>query len=216
MRVSTLATTVLLAAFAPPVARADRGALTLELSPALTWWPSMGPAVGSGPGVNGTTAGGLVGVRYALRNDLELTVGGFYEVAADFTNPGTKVGTDAGPLTGTLTARTSRWGALLGARWVHGLVWRWFVGGELGWAQQSFTRLDLINVSDPANPHSFGLGLTARTRGALILSPLAGIEWQFADHWCVAIVPRVQVMLGGTGSVAVVLPASVGYSWYGF
>jgi len=216
MRVRALATAVLAAAFAPAVARADRGALTLELSPALTWWPSMGPAVGRGPGVNGTTAGGLASVRYALRNDLELTVSGFYEAAADFTNPGTSVGTDAGPLTGTLTARTSRWGALLGARWVHGLVWRWFVGGELGWAQQSFSRLDLINVSDPANPDSFGLGLADRTRGALILSPLAGVEWQFADHWTVAVTPRVQVMVGGAGTVAVVLPVSVGYSWYGF
>jgi hypothetical protein len=94
-----------------------------------------------------------------LRNDLELTVAAFYEAPADFTNPGTTVDTAAGPLTGTLTARTSRWGALLGARWVHGLVWRWFVGAEIGWSRQSFTELDLIDVSDPSNPQSFGLGL---------------------------------------------------------
>jgi len=94
-------------------------------------------------------------------------------------------------------------------------VWRWFVGGELGWAQQSFTRLDLVNVSDPSNPQSYGLGLADRSRGAFVLSPLAGVEWQFADHWSVAIAPRVQVMLGGVGQVAVVLPVSVGYSWYG-
>lgn len=94
-------------------------------------------------------------------------------------------------------------------------MWRWFVGGELGWAQQSFTRLDLVNVSDPSNPQSYGLGLADRSRGAFVLSPLAGVEWQFADHRSVAIAPRVQVMLGGVGQVAVVLPVSVGYSWYG-
>lgn len=94
-------------------------------------------------------------------------------------------------------------------------MWRWFVGGEIGWAQQSFTKLDLINVSDPANPHSYGLGLADRTRASFVLSPLAGVEWQLADHWNVAVTPRVQVMLGGVGRVAVVLPLSVGYSWYG-
>lgn len=216
MRARSLAFAVVLVAFAPIAARADHGALTLELSPALTWWPSMGPSVGSGPGVSGTTAGGLVGVRYALRNDIELTASGFYEVPATFTNPGTTVTTDSGPFTGTLTATTSRWGALFGARWVHGLVWRWFVGGEVGWAQQSFAKLDLINVSDPANPHSYGLGLADQTRTAFVFSPLAGVEWQFADRWSVSFTPRVQVMLGGVGSVAIVLPVSVGYSWYGF
>jgi hypothetical protein len=213
---ASLALATVLAAFAPGGALADRGALTLELSPALTWWPSMGPSVGSGDGVSGTTAGGLVGVRYALRNDLDLTAAGFYEAPADFTNPGTTVDTAAGPLTGTLTARTSRWGALVGARWVHGLVWRWFVGAEIGWSQQSFTELDLIDVSDPSNPQSFGLGLADRSQGAFVLSPLAGVEWQFADHWSVAIAPRVQVMLDGVGRVGVVLPVSVGYSWYGW
>jgi hypothetical protein len=214
MRVQSLVAAAVLVAV-PAGARADRGALTLELSPARTWWPRMGSSVGSGSGVNGTTAGGLLGIRYALRHDLELTVSGFYEAPADFTNPNTTSGTDAGPLTGTLTARASRWGALLGGRWVHGLVWRWFVGGELGWAQQTFTKLDLVNVSDPSNPQSYGLGLADRSRGALIISPLAGVEWQFVDHWSVAVTPRVQVMLGGVGRVAVVVPVSVGYSWYG-
>ena len=214
MRLRSLAVAILLAA-SPGAALADRGALTLELSPALTWWPAWGPAVGSGSGVRGMTGGGLVGLRYALRHDLELTASGFYEVSADFTNPGTTVSTDAGPLTGTSKATVSRWGALVGARWVHGLVWRWFVGGEVGWSQQSLSKLDLIDVSDPANPSSYGLGLADRSRGALVLSPLAGIEWQFADRWSVAVTPRVQVMLGGVGSVAVVLPVSVGYSWYG-
>ena len=214
MRALSLAAAIVLGAV-PGAARADRGALTLELSPALTWWPAWGPAVGSGSGMSGTTAGGLVGFRYALRHDLELTASGFYEASAAFMNPGTMVGTDAGPLTGTSRATVSRWGGLVGARWVHGLVWRWFVGGEIGWAHQPLTKLDLFNVSDPSNPQSFGLGLGDRSRGALVLSPLAGVEWQFTDHWSIAVTPRVQVLLGGVGRVAVVAPVSVGYSWYG-
>jgi hypothetical protein len=124
----------------PVVTFADRGALTVEAAPALTWWPSWGPPVGTGTGVNGWTAGGLVGVRYALRNELELTLTGFYEAPATFTNPGTTVDSGPVPLTGTARASVSRWGALAGARWVQGLVWRWFLGAEVGYAQQSLSR----------------------------------------------------------------------------
>lgn len=216
MRVTILAVAAVLTGLLPGAARADRGALTLDLSPALTWWPSMGPAVGNGSGVNGATVGGLVSVRYALRNNLELTASGFYEAPADFTNPGTTVGTEAGPLTGTLTARTSRWGALMGARWVHGFTWRWFAGGEIGWSRQSFSELDLIDVSAPSGPRSYGLGLADRSEGAFVVAPLAGIEWQFADHWSVTVAPRVQVMLGGVGRVGITLPVSVAYHWYGW
>jgi hypothetical protein len=171
--------------------------------------------VGTGTGVNGWTAGGLVGVRYALRNELELTLTGFYEAPATFTNPGTTVDSGPVPLTGTARASVSRWGALAGARWVQGIVWRWFLGAEVGYAQQSLSGLDLIDVSDPANPHSFGLSLPNRSEGAFVVSPLAGIEWQFADHWSAAFTPRLQVMFGGVSRVAVVLPLSIAYSWYG-
>lgn len=197
------------------VARADQGALTLELGPALTWWPGMGPAVGSGRGVNGTSGGGMIGVRYGLRQGLDLTAAGFYEVPTRFTNPGTAINSGGAPASGTFTAETSRWGVLLGARWIHGLALRWFVGGEVGWSRQTFTRLDLVNVSDPTNPHTFGLGLADRGKSALLLSPLAGVEWQFAGRWSVAFTPRVQVLVGGVGKVGVLLPVSVGYGWYG-
>jgi opacity protein-like surface antigen len=210
-----LAAMLLASVVLPAPASADRGALTLEAGPALTWWPSMPPAVGSGAGINGSAAGGVVGVRYGLRNNLELTASGFYEAHARYTHPGVTVETDAGAFTGTLSSETSRWGLLAGARYVTGLALRFYVGAEVGWSQQSYTKLDLINVSDPSNPHSFGLGLTDRTRGALVVAPLAGVEWQVTDRWSVSCTPKVQVMLGDVGRVAVVLPLTVGYSWYG-
>ena len=214
MRVRTLVAAAVLATL-PVVTLADRGAITVEAAPALTWWPARDPPVGSGTGVSGWTAGGLVGVRYALRNELELTLTGFYEAPATFTNPGTTVDQGTIPLTGTSRATVSRWGALAGARFVQGLVWRWFVGAEVGYAQQNLSGLDLIDVSNPSNPRSFGLSLPNRSEGAFVLSPLAGIEWQFADHWSAAFTPRLQVMFGGVSRVAVVLPLSIGYSWYG-
>jgi hypothetical protein len=214
MRRADFAIALVLAA-APAIAVADRGAITVELGPALTWWPSMGPAAGSGSGVNGSSGGGVLGIRYGLRQDIELTASGFYESPARFTNPGTTIDSGGAPATGTFTAKTSRWGVLLGARWMRGLRLRWFVGGEVGLSRQTFTGLDLINVSDPSNPHSFGLGLGDRSKSALLLSPLAGVEWQLADRWSVSFTPRVQVLVGGVGTVGVVLPVSVGYSWFG-
>jgi hypothetical protein len=157
----------------------------------------------------------VVGLRYGLRNDLELTASGFYEAEAGYTHPGATVSTGAGGFTGTLSSRTSRWGVLAGARYVTGLVLRIHVGAEIGWAQQSYTKLDLIDVSDPSNPHTFGLGLANRSKGAMVIAPLAGVEWQFTDRWSVSFTPRVQVMIGGVGRVAVVLPVSLGWSWYG-
>ena len=215
MRAGSIAIVAASVALLPGAARGDRGALTLDVGPALTWWPSMPPSLGTGSGVGGTSGGGLVGVRYAPRDDLEVTLSGFYEAQADFTNTATTLRTDAGPFTGTFTSRLGRWGVLGGARLVRGLVWRWFVGGEVGWALQDVTRQDLVNVSDPANPHSFGLGLQDRSRGALVVSPLAGVEWQVTDHWSAAFTSRIQALVGGTGRAGVVLALGVGYSWYG-
>jgi hypothetical protein len=174
----------------------------------------MQPALGSGSGVSGTAAGALVGIRYGLRNDLELTASGFYEVPADYAHTEVTLDTDVGALGGSLKSTTSRWGALVGARYVRGLVFRVHFGAEIGWTQQTFTKLDLVNVSDRSHPHSYGLGLPDESQGAVVIAPLAGIEWQFTDHWSVSFTPRAQLMLGGVGTVAVVLPFSAGYSWY--
>lgn len=207
---------LLLTTAIPAGARADRGALTLEAGPNLTWWPRMPPAVGSGRGVAGSAGGGQLALRYGLRNDLDLSVSGFYDAEAPYSHTGVRVEAGGGAFTGTLSSRTTRWGVVVGGRYVSGLVLRFFFGGEVGWAQQRSTRLDLINLSDPANSHSFGLGLASRDQGALILAPLVGVEWQVTDRWSVGFAPRLQVLIGSAGGVAVSLPLSVGYSWFGW
>ena len=211
-----VATLVLGSLTIPAVAHADRGAFTLEAGPALTWWPSLAPAVGSGAGVNGSAGGGMVGLRYGLRHDVDLTASGFYEADARYTHTAVTVGTDVGTFTGTLTSRTGRWGLLAGARYVTGLKLRLFAGAEVGWVQQRYSRLDLLNVSDPSNPHSFGLGLADRSRSGAVIAPLAGIEWQVTDRWSVTVAPRVQVMIGDVGRAAVVVPLTIGHTWFGW
>jgi hypothetical protein len=216
LRSALLLLTTVLATLGPFAARADRGALTLEIGPALTWWPSLQPPVGSGPGLGGSAAGGVVGVRYALSNRVELTGTGFYEVSASYTFPGVSLTTGGETLDGTLQGTMSRWGVLAGARYVIGLVWRLHLGVEVGWSQESSTKLDLLNVSTPASPQSFGLGLTDVARNAFVIAPLAGVEWQLGDRWSLALIPRVEIGISAVTQVAVVVPLTVGYSLYVF
>lgn len=95
-------------------------------------------------------------------------------------------------------------------------MWRLHLSAEIGWSHQSYWARDLIDVSDPSSAHSFGLALQDETADALVLAPLAGIEWQITDRWTIAATPRLELMLGSTNRVALMLPVTVGYSWYMF
>ncbi len=199
----------------PGLASADRGALTVEAAPAVTVVPSS-PSQGNGSATMGSAAGGLVGIRYALRNDLELTATGFYEAPTSYYHSGVQFGTPAGSFTGTLSERTDRYGALVGVRFVRGLVWRLHVGAEIGWSHQRYWGRDLVDVSDPSNAHTFGLGLPDEATDALVIAPLAGIEWQITDRWSISATPRLELMVGGANRAALVVPVSLAYSWYVF
>lgn len=200
---------------APTVAAADRGALTLELGPAVSVLAAS-PSQGTGSSTLGTGAGGTTGIRYAISNSLELAATGFWEAPADYFHANVEVGSATGTVRGTLSERTQRYGALAGVRFVHGYVWRLHLGAEVGWAHESYTRRDLIDVSVPGNEHSFGLGLRNRATDSLVLAPVAGFEWQFTDHWSLSVMPRVHLQVSRKSQVALVLPATVGYSWFAF
>jgi hypothetical protein len=202
-------------ALTPLLAAADRGAVTIEAAPVLTLLPSA-PSQGSGSTTMASVAGGLVGVRYGLRNDLELTAAAFYEAPASYFHAGVRLRTADGSFGGTLAEREDRLGGLVGVRFVRGLVWRFHLGADVGWSRQRYWARDLIDVSDPGNAHSFGLGLAEKSTNAVVLAPVAGIEWQITDRWTIAAIPRVELSLGGVNHVAVMLPISVGYSWYVF
>jgi hypothetical protein len=51
-------------------------------------------------------------------------------------------------------------------------------------------------------------------RNAFVIAPRAGLEWQLTDHWSVSAIPRLEVLCGGVGRLAFVVPVCVGYSWY--
>lgn len=199
----------------PRAVAADRGAVTVEGGPALTVHGAS-PSQGSGSTTLATAAGGVIGVRYALSNELELAATGLWEVAADYIHSDVDVATATGTVRGTLSEQVQRYGALAGVRYVRGFVWRLHLGLEVGWSRETFTRRDLLDVSDPGNIHSFGLGLGDRRSDALVLAPVAGLEWQVGDHWSVSVMPRVQFLIGATNGTGFVVPVSVGYSWYVF
>jgi hypothetical protein len=202
-------------AVAPATADADRGALTLDLGPALSLLGAS-PSQGTGTTTLATGGGGVLGLRYALRNELELAGLALWEAAADYFHSGVVLDGPTGSVEGTLAERVQRYGVFGGLNYVRGYVWRLHLGGEIGWLRESYTRRDLLDVSDPANVHSFGLPLQDRTTDSFVVAPLAGVEWQFADHWSLSVMPRVQFLVGGTNRVALLVPVSVGYSWFVF
>jgi len=194
--------------------RADRGALTLEGAPTFTVL-SMAPPLGTAGNITGTQVGGLLGLRYALSNGLELTVTGAYEAPAHYYHDGTKVVTENGTFVGTLQSRVSAFGVTAGARYVRGFVWRFFVGGELGWSRRSFGTPDLIDVTDPQRPASFGLSLRDTIVTSLVAAPLVGFEWVASDHLTISLAPRAQMFVGSSGTTfALLVPLTIGYSWY--
>ena len=201
------------AALLPCPAQADRGAFTLDVGGFLAV-SSVSPPLGLGSAVAGSSGGGVLGVRYALANELEVSAGGFYEAPATYFHPGTTIVNGDGTFAGTLQSRTSSWGATVGARWVKGYVWRYFLGGELGFSRRAFTRLDLIDVSDATNPHSVGLTLADVSTTALLVAPVAGVEWAVTDHVSLSIAPRLQLYVGSQSGLRFLVPVMFSYSWY--
>jgi len=213
---ATVVLPTIVAILTPTFATADRGALTVELGPTATWWANLSPPDGTGPGVSGSAYGGLVDLRYALSNHFELSATGFYEAPASYAFPNVLLPTNGQTLSGTLNATLSRWGAMAGARYVLGFTWRLHLGLEVGLSHEQSTKLDLINVSNPSVPESYGLGLSNIGRDSFLVTPLVGVEWFVADRWSIAFVPRVELVIGSPVQVALVFPITVGYSWYLF
>ena len=146
----------------PALARADRGALSLDLGTGITALALRPPYAQSGDGSWTLALSVSFGVRYALTNQLELTLGGFYDLPAHVTHAAASIPTvDSGTFTGTLEYELSRFGALVGVRYVTGLVVRVCVGGELGWSHRTLFRPPAPGHDAPWRP---GLRPRARRR----------------------------------------------------
>src|SRR5262249_28084326 len=106
-----LATMLLLC---PALTRADRGALSLDLGTGVTALPLRPPY--AEPASTGWSRAVSVsfGLRYALTNQLELTLGGLYDFPVHASHPAASIPTvDSGTFTGTLEYELSGFGVLV-------------------------------------------------------------------------------------------------------
>jgi hypothetical protein len=206
-----LAATLLLC---PAVARADRGALSLDLGTGVTALALRPPYAEAGSTGWSLALSLSLGLRYAVTHQLELTLGGFYDLPAHVSHPGTRIPTvDSGTFTGTLEFELSRFGVLAGVRYVTGLVVRVWVGGELGWSHATYSGFHLRDTARPGSP-DFGLGLPDLALDSLVLQPLVGLEWAFADHWSASCAFRLTALLGPEPAFG--LSGSLTLSYSGF
>jgi hypothetical protein len=195
-------------------ARADESALTLELGGTVVA-TRLEPSLGNGDAVTGSLGGAEITVRYALTNRLEVQATGFWNASATFVNTGVHASAGGGSVVGYLRRDVSRIGAAVGARFVAGgSVWRIPLGGAVGVLRTSYDRQDLLDVSDPQNPVSYGLRLDPVQVNRIFVAPFAGIEWVATDHLSVSLVPRLELPLGSSSAPALVLPFTIGWSWY--
>ena len=199
----------------PVAALGDRGAFSVDGGAVLSA-ARVPPGVGNGDSVFGSVAGVTLGARYAFRNDLEVSANGVWFQEAPFYNDNTSVTTPDGVFVGQAQNRVGRLGATIGAHYVTGLVWRLRVGAEVGWSRLVFRHLDLVDVSDPTSPRSFGLRLGDRTVDGIVVAPVAGVEWIATDHLSFAITPRIDFLLGEPTMTAFTVPITVSWSWYGW
>ena len=206
-RYALLALALVVIELAPGRALPDGGAVTLAGGPALTVLPLMTLPVDGSPTALVSTFGGVLELRYAPGNHLEIVATGFYDAPARFAHVTLDGG---GALVSRLTGEVTSWGALLGVQYVSGLTWRFHIGGAIGWRHQGFAKVDGWSVSGGTVPalHS---GMDA-----LVLSVVAGLEWQVSDRLNVSVLPSLQFLVGGEGRVAIVVPVTLGYSWYLF
>jgi hypothetical protein len=205
----------LLAIAAPFATQADRGAFSVDAGAVLSA-ARVPPGVGSGDSVFGSLAGATLGARYAFRNYLEVSATAVWFQGAPFYNDNTSITTKDGVFVGQAQSRVNRLGGTVGAHYVTGLVWRLRVGAEVGWSRLVFERIDLVDVSDPSSPWSFGLALGDRTVDGIVVAPVAGLEWMVTDHLSFAITPRIDFLLGEPTMTAFSVPITASWSWYGW
>ncbi len=211
MRAAVIACLVLTAVFPTGAARADRGALSIEAGGALAAFRvvapySTGSVVGSVSAIN-------LGARYAVANSLELSARVFYEPSTPFYVHGVTTTLGTGSLSAGLITHVRTQGALLGARVLHGNVWRFIASAEAGIAQVSFSGQDLVDESNPKGIRSLALHPSDASRSLFALAPGVGVGW-VGDRLGISFVPRLELLLGTRSSWAIVAPLTVSWDFY--
>lgn len=215
---------VLVAVFALSTeARADRGALTLDLGGGATILMLPAPYAPDSPPLPTSTWLSRLGLRYAISDEFEVAFSGFFEprvtafhhgVTVDTSQPGFP-GPDAGrgSFRGTLTHNVQRLGATLGARYVLGSIFRWHLGADLGWSLRTYGDFTHIDTRD-GGARSHGIRIEDFSASSLIVAPIVGLEWAFHDKWSVSIMPRMEILMGPNPMIAFSIPIMLSTSWY--
>jgi len=194
-------------------ARAERSAVSVDIGSGVALISVRAPYAPGAPSQTGTSFVTSLGFRYALTNAIELGAAAFYEPPSTFTHADAQVSSPGGLLPGTLSERTQQFGLLARGRFVHGFIWRFVAGADVGFAIRSFSNVEHYDVSDPSSPRSYGLNLADTSQKSLLLAPSAGIEWA-GDHFTIGLVPRVEVLVGNPRTWALSLPLTLSWSWY--
>lgn len=195
-------------------ATADRGAITIDAGGGLTAISLPAPFAIGANNLSSSSATAWLGGRYAISNSFELAASAFYEPPVDVFHNGVVVHTSNGDFPGTLEHKIQRYGGLVGARYVRGMIFRFTAGLELGWSHRAYSGFRHIDDTDPANPVDYGLALPSFTTDNVVIAPLAGIEWAAGDHWSVSLLPRFELLAGPDMTYAVTVPLVVSWSWY--
>lgn len=195
-------------------AAADRGAITIDAGGGLAALSVAAPFANPSQPLTSSAPTAWLGGRYAFTNSFEVGAAAFYEPSVNLFHNGVTVETRNGQFPGTLNHQLQRYGGLLGARYVRGLVFRLTAGLELGWSRRVYSGFRHIDDTNSANPVDYGLELPAFTTDNMVIAPLAGIEWAVGDHWSVSLLPRFELLLGPDMTYAVAVPLVVSWSWY--
>lgn len=195
------------------VAFADRGALSADIGGGMVTMSMPTPYAASG----GAAGGGISlwgGARYGLRNWLEVSASAFYEPPVTAWHNGANVSTPDGEFNGTLAHRASRFGGLVGARYVRGSVWRFTAGLELGFSQRLNSGFQMVNDAVPGGAFDYGLVLPDSSVLNFVAAPVFGLEWAAGDHWSISLLPRVSFLIGASPTVALSIPLVFSWAWY--
>ena len=193
---------------------ADRGALSLDLGGGATVLRIAAPYVTTPADTWAVSPAFNVGLRYALTNAVELSVAGFYELPAHYAYANVAVQPpDSEPLPGTLSHDLAHFGVTAGLRYVFGTVLRPFVGLEGGWSHRAYSDVHHLNTNVQPS-QDYNLGLSDFGTDNILLQPLVGLEWAFADHASVSVIARVPILLGPEATVGISVSLVFSYSWF--
>jgi hypothetical protein len=199
---------------APCASRADRGAVSLEGGVGMTALNQPAPYASPSASTLGGAATIVLGGRYALTNNWEISLWGFYEPQVAYFHNGINITTSNGAFPGTLSEQVTRFGGLAGIRHVWGSVFRFAVGLDVGWSHRSYAKLDAINDTDSSYPVDYGLSLANSSTDNFVLSPMFGIEWALGDHYSLSLMPRFELLLGKDATWAVTAPLCFSWQWF--